>query len=214
MAIDYITPRMKTLTLLLFICINSVANLLAQSPQYPSSFPWNGEPTGVSFSNTTIYTGDKGYNLGGNWYFSDSEEGWLTLEKPYTSTEASPYESWVLATITDTSVEFFINDIHSSVQKKYVYSGDKLSELTLNGYYEWKMGNSGHNDWVLTPPPFPINQNLNLGSSMTGQEYINSFLPNANFSYTEQNSSMDIVIEKAKELNIGLTFEDGKWVTE
>lgn len=205
---------MKTLLLSLSLSIFSVANLLAQTPQYPSSFPWNGEPTGVSFSNTTIYTGDKEYSLSGDWYFSDSEEGWLTLEKPYTSTENGAYESWVLATVTDNNVEFFINDIHGSVQKKYVYSGDKLSELTLDGYYEWKLGDNGYNDWILTPPPFPVNQNLNLGSSMTGQAYINSFLPNADFSYTEQSSTMDIIVEQAKELNIGLKFEDGKWVTE
>jgi len=203
---------MKPLILSLSISIACLNGLLAQSPQYPSSFPWNGEPTGVSFSNTTIYTGDKEYNLGGNWYFSDSEEGWLTLEKPYTPTENGAYESWVLATVTDNNVEFFINDVHNSVHKKYVYSGDKLSELSLNGYYEWKIGDNGYNDWILTPPPFPVSQSLNLGSSMTGQEYVNSFLPTADFSYIEPTSS--VIIKNAQELSIGLKFEDGKWVSE
>lgn len=159
-----------------------------------------------------VFTPDKEYDLGGDWYFSDSEGGWLTLEKAFTSSENGNYESWVLATVSDNSVEFFINDIYGSIQRKYVYSGPKLSELTLEDHYEWKIGPSGYNDWVPTPPPFPVSQDLNLGASMSGQEYISSFLPNTDFSYIEPTSS--VIIKNAQELSIGLKFEDGKWVSE
>jgi hypothetical protein len=184
----------------------------AQQPQYPTGpFPWNGEPSGVSFSDLSIYTPDKEYNLSGDWYHSDNEEGWVTLEKAFSSSEGGSYDSWVLATFTGSGLELFINDTEGSNAKKYVYSGSKLSELTLSGYYEWKIGGGGYNDWVSTEPPYPIAENLNLGESMTGHDYIQSYIPEADFSFIASTSN-DPFASEAKELNLNLEFQNGLWV--
>jgi hypothetical protein len=211
---------MKTLKILfLFLSLSSVGitNLPSQTPQFPSSFPWwNTEPTGVSFPNISVYGPDKEYDLGGEWYYTDSEEGWITLEKPFSSQEGGNYESWVLATITDSGVDFFINDIYDSTQRTYKYRGSKLSDLTLEGHYEWKMGPNGYNEDVLTPPLYPVVQTLNLGAlnQQTGQDYLNSFLPNADFSYTEESPTLNIIKQNATKLTIGLKYENGNWVSE
>jgi hypothetical protein len=207
---------MKKILTHLSIAMLTTAGALSQQIQYPSGpFPWNEAPTGVSFSNLTLYSISGEYNLGGDWYHSDNEDNWLTLEKAYSSTEGGSHDSWILTTFTENGVDFDIyNGAETPTWKKYKYVGPSLSELELDGYYEWKIGPNGYNDFVPTPPPFPVVATLNLGESMAGQDYIKSYLPNADFSFPIVEGSTEAFINEAKELNIGLTFEDGQWVPE
>jgi hypothetical protein len=211
LSISYRTMIRKAFPFLAIILLAGVQTR-AQELQYSAGpFPWNSEPTGVSFENLSLYSLNGQYNLDGDWYHSDNEEGWVTLEKAFTSTEGGSYESWILATFTPDGVSFDIyNGQETPAWKKYTYSGEGYANLNLEGYYEWKIGENGYNDWVSTPPPYPVVESLNLGESMTGQGYITSYIPEADFSFVE-NTSNGAFFSEAKELNLNLEFIDGRW---
>jgi len=218
----HLSLLIKSLFLGLLLLSNAASQAQSPAPQFPAGpFPWNNEACGVSLNNLSIYTPDKEYSLNGQWYYNDSEPGWVTIEKAFASSEGGVYDSWVLATFTESGVEFYIDGTSGESGKKYIYSGENLANLSLQGYYVWDMGPHGYYEWIQNPSPFPVPETLNLGESMEGQDYIQSYLPNASFLAPAQTTSSPnetvkepnkgSTTQQALDLTIDLKFQEGAW---